>query len=263
MLNIILTCFILVIFSNFKTASFQGTYSSIPKLVAYNPVIQPTVIFTNDKEKDTPYLDAINDVLRYESKKSEYAFQGGNYHWVITAFDISINNDSRSVNKYFSKKEIETIQAGTIFFVDYVNDKFRDVISRYMYKYDFENNYSTDLMNFANKLKVSVYDKFENDLAYCLIKYEREPKDEKVKKRAKKFFEALVENSDMKMKSHFIKISWDNENKCLTHSVSLYFNININKNNADGSYYFLFPKRETVESFVKPIKKRNILSRAC
>ncbi|CAD2091895.1 fam-d protein [Plasmodium vinckei lentum] len=263
MLNITLSFFILLLFANVKGATFQSANHSSPKLIAYNPITQPTATFTDHKERDTPYLDAINDAFRDESEKTKYAFQGGNYHWVITDFDISIDNDCRSVKKYFSKNEIETIQAGTVFFIAYVKEKFKDVVSRYMYKYDFESNYPTDLMDFSHKLKTSVYDRFEYELTHCLIKYEKEPKDEKLKKRAKKFFEALIQNSDMKMKGHFIKIIWDNDNKCLTHNVSLYFNININKNNANATYNFVFPKHEIVESFVKPLRKRNLLSQVC
>ncbi|CAD2091826.1 fam-d protein [Plasmodium vinckei brucechwatti] len=262
MLNITLLFFILLLFANIKGATFQNANNSSTKLIAYNPISQPTATFTNHKEKYTPYLNAINDALSNESEKTKYAFHGGNYHWVITDFDIYIDNDCRSVKKYFSKKEIETIQAGTIFFIDYVKGKFKDVVSRYMYKYDFEHNYPTDLMKFVHKLKASVYDRFEYELAHCLIKYEKEPNDVNLKNRANRFFEALVQNSDMKMKGHFIKITWDNENKCLTHNVSLYFNININKNNANVDYNFIFPKRETVESFVKPLRKHNLMSQA-
>ncbi|SCN60544.1 Protein of unknown function (DUF3271), putative, partial [Plasmodium chabaudi chabaudi] len=178
----------------------------------------------------------------------------------ITDFDISIDNSSRHLKKYFSSNRIEAIQAGTTFFIAYIKKKFKDVISRCMYKYDFESNCPDDLKGFANNLKASIYDRFEYEFTHGLIKYESEPKDVKVKKSAKKIFKALVPNSDMKMKGHFIKVIWDNENKCLTHNVSFYFNININKNNANATYDFEFPKSEIVEPVVKTLRKRNFVA---
>ncbi|EUD72910.1 hypothetical protein YYG_01910 [Plasmodium vinckei petteri] len=59
----------------------------------------------------------------------------------------------------------------------------------------------------------------------------------------------------MKTKGHFIKIIWDNKNKCLTNNISLYFNININKSNANADYTFEFPKSEVVEFVAKLLRK--------
>ncbi|EUD72909.1 hypothetical protein YYG_01909 [Plasmodium vinckei petteri] len=162
MMNIILLFFIFVISSNVKVAIFHDVNNNSPKTIGYISVAHPTAIFTNYKEEYTPYLDAINGVLSYESENTKYAFQG-------------------------------------------------------------------------------------------------EPNDVKLKNRAKKNFESLIQNSNMKMKGHFIKITLDNENKRLAHNVSLYFNININKNNANDTYNFELHKPEVAELVVKPLRKRNFI----
>ncbi|SCN60555.1 fam-d protein [Plasmodium chabaudi adami] len=260
MMNIILSFFILVMLANVKAATFQNANNSSTKLIGYNPISHPTVTFTIYKEKHIPYLDAINDIFRNESENTKYAFQGGNYHWVLTGFDISIDNSSRHLKKHFSSNRIEAIQAGTTFFIAYIKEKFKDVVSRCMYKYDFENDCPNDLNDFANNLKASIYDRFEYEFTHGLIKYESEPKDVKVKKRAKKIFKALVPNSDMTMNGHFIKIIWDSEHNRLAHNISIYFSMNINKNNANATCYYKFPKSEIAESFVKSLRKHDLLS---
>ncbi|CAD2091823.1 fam-d protein [Plasmodium vinckei brucechwatti] len=209
MKNIILPFFILLLFANVKGATIQSANNSSPKLIARNPVAQPTATFTNDKQKYFPYLDAINDIFRDESENTKYTFQGGNYRWVITDFDISINNSSQFLKKSFSNLKIKGLIKGTTYFISYIKEKIKYLASQHMHKYDFENNYDDNLKKLSNDLKALIYDKFDNNFKNNLIKYEREPKDKKLKKAAKKFFEALLQNSDMKIKGYFVKIRRD------------------------------------------------------
>ncbi|SCN60550.1 fam-d protein [Plasmodium chabaudi chabaudi] len=255
MMNIILSLFILVVSANVKGASFQSANNSSPKLVIRNPVTQPTVTFTNGKQKYFPYLDTINDVFRDESENIKYAFESGDYRWVITDFDISINNRSPYLKKKFSTTKIEGLLKGTTYFLSYINEKIKCLVTQHMKKYDFENNYDGSSKKLANDLKALIYDQFDNNFKNNLIKYEREPKNEKLKKKAKKFFKALVQNSDMKIKGYFVKIRKDQKGTRLTLNVSRYFNINININKENATHGFELPKSKVGGPVAKPLRK--------
>ncbi|VEV56463.1 fam-d protein, fragment [Plasmodium vinckei vinckei] len=97
--NIILSFFILVICSNVKAAIFQDANNISPKTIGYISVPQPTVTFEHDETKYVRPLDTINYILSYESENIKYPYKGNNYHWIITNFDISLNNSSRCFKK--------------------------------------------------------------------------------------------------------------------------------------------------------------------
>ncbi|CDU17985.1 fam-d protein [Plasmodium yoelii] len=254
MMNIILSFFILVISINVKGATFQDEDNNIPKPIAYISLAQPTAVFPHDKKKHTKYLDLINSVLSEETKHKIYGFAGGNYHWVITNFGISIDNSSLRLKLYFSDKKTEALKIGTHFLLSYLMDNIKYLVSRYMHKYDFEKNYGGDLKKLAEDLKALIYDEFDHKFKHNLIKFEKEPEDEKINKKGKNIFKTLVHNSDIIIQGYFIKVREDGNYTDLTKCLNVYFNINISKGNADSNYDLKFLKSEIIELVSNPLR---------
>ncbi|VTZ68864.1 fam-d protein [Plasmodium chabaudi chabaudi] len=242
MRNIILSFFMLVIFSNVKAATLQDANNNSTKLIAYNPVDHPTVTFEHDEKEHIQHLDIINCILNYESENTKYAYQCNNYHWVITDFDISINNSTRCFKKKIFYNKKEGLIKGTSHFISYIKEKIKCLVTQHIHKYDFENNYDDNLKKLANDLKALIYDKFDYDLRQGLICSEGETANKKFHNQAKEFFKALVHNSNMMIKGYFIKIGKDGNYTDSCQNKSLYFNISICRNNANANYDFKPPK---------------------
>lgn len=255
MMNIILSFFILVISANVKAASFLDVNNTNPKLIAYDVISEPNATFVNDNKRHYTYLNLINDIFRDQSKNTKYAYEGGNYHLAIIDFDISIDNSNRLLKKFFSEKRIEALKLGTIYFISYIKNKIKHLISRYMYKYDFEKNYATDLMNLADDLKTLIYDRFVYEFTHDLIKFRTIPENKKLKERSNQAFEALVQNSSMNIQGYCIKITKDENHIYLSKDFSLYFNITISKYQSNATYDFEFPEYEVVEVGTKALRK--------
>ncbi|CAD2104454.1 hypothetical protein YYG_01911 [Plasmodium vinckei petteri] len=247
MMNIILSFFILGIFSNVKAAIFQNANNNSPKPIGFISVPQPMAIFPKYNKDLDQYLDKINDTLYEQSEDIKYAYEGSNYHWVITDFDISIDNSSSYLNKSISKNRLEALQAGTRYFITYINANIKHIFSRYMHKYDFEKNYDDNLNIFAKDLKALIYDPFDKSFKDGLIKYENEPETKKLRNRAKKTLNALIHNSEIQIKGYFIKISKDGNYTDLCKNKSLYFEIRINKNDINVTHDLKFPIPYVVE----------------
>ncbi|CAD2104446.1 fam-d protein [Plasmodium vinckei petteri] len=162
MRNIILSFFILLIFSNVKAATFQDENSNSPKPVGYISVAQPTVTLHDCNKEYFKYLEIINCILRYEPENTNYAYQGNNYHWVITDFDISINNSVRNFNDYFFYNKPAMIR-GTAHFISYIKENIKCLATQHISKYDFEKNCDNNLNKLASDLKALIYDKFDKD----------------------------------------------------------------------------------------------------
>ncbi|SCL87502.1 Protein of unknown function (DUF3271), putative [Plasmodium chabaudi adami] len=254
MLNIIFSFFILVIFSNVKAATFHDTNDNNPKQIAYISVAQPIVTFKHNEQNHTEYLDIINNIFRDESENIKYAYKGSNYHWVITDFDISIDNSSRSLNKKFSQKGIEGLIKGSAYFIAYIKDIIKYLISQHLHKYNFHNNYN-EVKRLAKDLKALIYDEFDHDLKQDLIKYETGPENEKYHKMAKEFLKVLVHNSDMRVKGYFIKIREDGNYMNLNQDMDIYFDVNISKNDVYSIYNFEFLIPEIAELLTNLIRK--------
>ncbi|EUD72907.1 hypothetical protein YYG_01907 [Plasmodium vinckei petteri] len=229
-MNIILSFFILGIFSNVKAAIFQNANNNSPKPVGYISVAQPTVTFNHDEKSHTEYLDIISNIVRDESENIIYAYKGGNYHWVITDFYIYINNSDRSLNKKFSNKKIEGLIKGSAYFIAYIKDIIIYFVKQNMHTYNFQSDYYDIVKKFAKKLKAFIYDEFDHDLKKDLIKYEIGRENEKYHKMAKEFLEVLVNNSSIRFKGYFIKIREDGNYMDLCQTDHLSFNIIMNKN---------------------------------
>ncbi|SCL93170.1 fam-d protein [Plasmodium chabaudi adami] len=247
MWSIILSFFILAIFSNVKAAAFQDANDNNPHSIAYASVAQPIVIFERRDKNHTEYLDIINNIFRDESENIKYAYQCNDHHWVITDFDIYIDNSSRSLKKKLSEKGKEGFIKGSAYFIAYIKDNIIYLISQHMHKYDFERNYYNDLKLLAKDLKVLIYDEFDHDLKNDLIKYERGPENEKYHKMAKEFLEVLVNNSSMRIKGYFIKIREDGNYMDACKTDHIYFDIYINKNDAKFDYRYKYLKPEVTE----------------
>ncbi|CAD2091871.1 fam-d protein [Plasmodium vinckei lentum] len=247
MMNIILSFFILGIFSNVKAATFQNANNNSPKPIGFISVPQPMAIFPKYNEDIVQYLDKINDTLYEQSEDIKYAYEGSNYHWVITDFDISIDNSSPYLNKSISKNRLEALQTGTRYFITYINANIKHLFSRCMHKYDFEKNYDDNLNIFAKDLKALIYDPFDKGFKDGLIKYENEPETKKLRNRAKKTLNALIHNSEIQIKGYFIKISKDGNYTDLCKNKSLYFEIRINKNDINVTHDLKIPAPYVVE----------------
>ncbi|CAD2091843.1 fam-d protein [Plasmodium vinckei lentum] len=163
MRNIILSFFILVIFSNVKAATFQDVNSNCPKPIGYISVAHPFVKLCVYNKDNIDYLDIIDHILYYDSENTKYAYQGNNYHWVITGFHISINNSTRCFKKYFFYNKARAMIISALHFISYVKENIKCLATQHICKYDFENNYDGSLKNLANDLKGLIYDKFNND----------------------------------------------------------------------------------------------------
>ncbi|CAD2104385.1 fam-d protein [Plasmodium vinckei] len=255
MMNIILSFFILGIFSNVKAATFQNANNNSPKSIGVISVPQPMALFPKYDQDLVIYLNKINEILYEQSEDIKYAYEGSNYHWVITDFDISINNFSPYLNKSISKNRIEALQTGTRYFITYINANIKHIFSRYMHKYDFEKNYDNNLNIFAKDLKALIYDPFDKSFKDGLIKYENEPETKKLRNRAKKTLNALMHNSEIQIKGYFIKISKDGNYTHLRQNKSLCFKIRISKDGTNVTHDFLFPKPETVQLIAKTLGK--------
>ncbi|VEV56464.1 fam-d protein [Plasmodium vinckei vinckei] len=238
MRNIILSFFILVIFSNVKAASVQNQGNNRQQSIGYASVAQPTVTFGRDEKSHTQYLDIIKNIVRDESENMIYSYECNNYHWVVTDFYININNSDRKLNKKFSNKKIEAFIKGSAYFIAYIKDNIQYFLSKYIHKYNFEKNVYDNLKELVKDLKKLIYDEFDQDLKKDLIKYESERKNEKYHKMAKEILEVLVHNSSMRIKGYFIKIRKDGNYMDLNQEHNLYCNLNINKNNTHYDFYF-------------------------
>ncbi|SCN60522.1 Protein of unknown function (DUF3271), putative [Plasmodium chabaudi adami] len=254
MMNIMLSFFILVFFSNVKAATLQDANNSRPQSVGYASVVRPTVIFSHEGPNHTEYLDIINNTFRDKSENMKYEYQGSKYHCVITDFCVSLNNSSKSLKKKFSKslkekickKGKEELIKGSAYFIAYIQDNIKCLISQHLHKYDFHSNYN-EVKTLANDLKALIYDGFDNNFKNNLIKYETEPEDEKLHKKAKKFLEALINNSSIRFKGYFIKIREDGNYIDFNYYNNYCFDININKGDAKSDYYFRYLEPEDAE----------------
>ncbi|VTZ68878.1 fam-d protein [Plasmodium chabaudi chabaudi] len=255
MMKIIFSLFILSISANVKAASYQSGNPNKPQLISYDSVAHPTALFEYPETKHYKYLDLINDVLSKQSENTRYAFEGGNYHMVLTDFDISIDNEPHYVNEHFSKKGTEIIKEGTAFFIAYLKEKLKYISSHYMYKYDFENNYASDLMEFAHDLKAIVYDRFAYEYKHNFVKFRHEPEDKKLREKARDFFVALMKNSAVRIQGYFIKTRTDESFMYLSQDASLYFTVAIAPFRVNATYDFGFPEFEVVHDGSPPLKK--------
>ncbi|CAD2104410.1 fam-d protein [Plasmodium vinckei petteri] len=230
MRNIILSFFILVIFSNVKAATLQDANNSRPQSVGYLSVAQPIVAFEHVETSHIPYIDIIKDIARNGLGDMKYAYEGGKYHCVITDFGIYIDNSSQSLKKKLSENDKEGLIKGSAYFIVYIRDNIKYLASQYMHKYNFKTKSCYVIRELVKCLKHLIYDKFDHDLEQDLIKYERGPENEKFHKKAKEYLELFVNNSGMNFKGYFIKIEEDGTDMDLYKNKSLYFDINISKN---------------------------------
>ncbi|CAD2091874.1 fam-d protein [Plasmodium vinckei lentum] len=247
MMNIILSFFILVIFSNVKAASFQGTNNSSPKSVGLISVDLPVATFSKYNPSYYHCLDEINRFLRNNSEDMKYTYEGSNYHCVTTDFVISIDNSSPYLSKSISKNKTEELQIGACYFMTYINANIKHLFSQYMHKYDFEKNYDDNLNIFAKDLKALIYDPFDKNFKDGLIKYENEPKKKKLRESAKQTFYELMQNSNIKISGYFIKISRDGNYTHLRQNKSLYFEIKISKDDTNVTHDLKIPIPNVVE----------------
>ncbi|CAD2091837.1 fam-d protein [Plasmodium vinckei lentum] len=242
MRNIILSFFILAIFSNVKAATLQDANNSRPQSVGYVSVAQPFIAFEHPETSHIPYIGIINDTVRNGSENMKYTYEGGKYHWVITDFDIFIDNSSQSLKKKLSENDKEGLIKGSGYFIVYIRDNIKHLASQYMHKYDLKENFCDDIWELTKDLKVLIYDEFDKDLKQDLIKYERGPENEKFHKKAKEYLELLVNNSAMTFKGYFIKTEHVGTNRDLCKTINLYFDINISKD--EGFYEHDFKSLE-------------------
>ncbi|CAD2104422.1 fam-d protein [Plasmodium vinckei petteri] len=242
MRNIILSFFILVIFSNVKAATLQDANNNSPRPIGYLSVAQPIVAFEHVETSHIPYIDIINDTARNGSEDMKYAYEGDKYHCVITEFVIYIDNSSQSLKKKLSENDKEGLIKGSGYFIVYIRDNIKYLASQYMHKYNFKKKPYCIIRKLAKCLKGLIYDQFDNDLKQDLIKYERGPENEKFHKKAKEYLELFVNNSGMTFKGYFIKIGKDGTDMDLCKNKSLYFDINIRKNK--GFYVHEFKSLE-------------------
>ncbi|CAD2091849.1 fam-d protein [Plasmodium vinckei lentum] len=143
-------------------ATFQDATNSSPKPVGYISVPQPFFKLNNYDEKNFEYLEIIDYILRHEPENTNYAYQGNNYHWVITDFDISINNSAQHFNDHIVLNKPEVIK-GTAYFISYIKENIKCLVTQHICKYDFKDKYDDNLKNLANDLKGLIYDKFDKD----------------------------------------------------------------------------------------------------
>ncbi|CAD2104348.1 fam-d protein [Plasmodium vinckei] len=256
MRNIILSFFVLVIFSNVKAATFQDENSNSPKPIGYISVAQPTVRFSYAEKDHDEYLDVINNIFREKSEHMLYSYQCNNYHWIITDFCVYMNNSSRSLNKKFSNKKIKGLIKGSAYLIAYIKDNIIYFVKQNMHKYNFESNYDDDLEKLAKDLKALIYDEFDHNLKQDLIKYERGRENEQYHQIAKEFLEVLVNNSSMRIKGYFIKIREDGNYTDLCQNDLLYFIININKNYSRHNVGLKYPNRIVTELVTNLTRKR-------
>ncbi|ETB57667.1 hypothetical protein YYC_04504 [Plasmodium yoelii 17X] len=249
-MNIILSFFILVISGNVKSASFQDG-NNANRTIAYISLAKPTAIFAHDKQEHIHYLDLINSVLNEQSKNTIYEFEGGNYHWIITNFDIYIDNSNMLLKRFFFENKIEALKIGTRHFISYIKERIKFLISRYIYKYDFEKNYATDLINLAEDLKPPTSNRFIYEFINNLIRFKKMPPDIKLKEMSNEVSELLLQNSSIKIQGYCIKIMKYKNPIYLKKDFSFYFNIDLSKYKPNVIYNFEFPKFDISELFPK------------
>ncbi|CAD2091864.1 fam-d protein [Plasmodium vinckei lentum] len=240
-MNIILSFFILGIFSIVKATIFQDANNSSPQPIGYVLIGKPFVTLS---KYNTRYYQCINEISNFSFEQSEnikYPNEGGDYHWVITDLDISIDNSSPYLNRSISKNRVEELKIGTNYFITYIKENIKCLVSQYMHKYDFENNHDGSLKNLANDLKGLIYDKFDAKFEQDLIKYENEPKNKRLRNSAKQYFYTLVHNSEIQIQGYFIKISKDGNYTHLRQNKSLYFDIRISEKNENITHDFKIP----------------------
>ncbi|VTZ68875.1 fam-d protein [Plasmodium chabaudi chabaudi] len=247
MMNIILSFFILAIFSNVRAATFQDANNSRSQSIGYISLAGPFVTLSKFDESFIQFLDEINKFIPEQPEDIKYAYEGGKYHWVITDFDIYIDNSSPYLSRSISKNRIEVLRIGTIYFINYIKANIKHLFSRNMHKYDFENNYDDNLNILSNDLKNFIYDKFDTKFEQDLIKYENEPEKKRLRDSAKQIFYTLVHNSEIKIQGYFIKISEDGNYAHLSQNKSLYFRIIINEKNVSVTHDLKIP----IPNFVK------------
>ncbi|CAD2104352.1 fam-d protein [Plasmodium vinckei] len=256
MRNIILSFFVLVIFSNVKAASFQDANNNSPKPIGYISVAQPNVTFDHDEKSHTEYLDIIKNIFREESENILYSHQCNNYHWIITDFNIYIDNSSQNLKKKFSNKKIEGLIKGSAYFIAYIKDIIIYFVKQNMHTYNFQSDYYNIVKKFAKNLKAFIYDEFDHDLKKDLIKYEIGRENEKYHKMAKEFLEVLVNNSSIRVKGYFIKIREDGNYMDLCQTDHPYFNIIMNKNDYRSVPDLKCPDPEVGELVANLTRKR-------
>ncbi|CAD2091819.1 fam-d protein [Plasmodium vinckei lentum] len=254
MRNIILSFFLLVIFSNVKAATFQDENNNSSKPIACISVARPTVLFEHVETSHIPYIDIINDIIRDETENIKYAFKGICCHWVITDFNIYIDNSSQSLKTKLSEDDKEGLIKGLAYFIAYIKDNIKYLVSQHMYKYDLKKRPRPTIVRLTKDLKALIYDQFDHDLEQDLIKYERGPENEKFHKKAKEYLELLVNNSAMNFKGYFIKIEEDGTDRDLCKNNSLYFDINIRKNKGFCKHEFKPLEPEVAESVANLIR---------
>ncbi|VTZ68859.1 fam-d protein [Plasmodium chabaudi chabaudi] len=243
MWSIILSFFILVTFSNVKAATFQDENNNNHKPIAYASVAQPTIAFEHVEKNHVPYLQIVHDTVRDGSKNIKYTYEGGNYHCIITDFDIYIDNSSQSLKIKLTENGKEGLIKGSSYFIAYIKDIIKYLISQHMHKYDFEEKFCANIWKLTKDLKDLIYDKFNQKLEQDLIKYETGPENEKFHKMAKEYLELLVNNSALNFKGYFIKTKNDGNYTDLCKNKSFYFNILISKDVSkyDNGLKFLEP----------------------
>ncbi|KEG02224.1 hypothetical protein YYE_02963 [Plasmodium vinckei vinckei] len=163
-----------------KAASVQNQGNNRQQSIGYASVAQPTVTFGRDEKSHTQYLDIIKNIFRDESENMIYSYECNNYHWVVTDFYININNSDRKLNKKFSNKKTEAFIKGSAYFIAYIKDIIKYLISQNMHTYNFEKNVYGSVKDLAKDFKKLIYDEFDQDLKKDLIKYESERKNENV-----------------------------------------------------------------------------------
>ncbi|CAD2091793.1 fam-d protein [Plasmodium vinckei brucechwatti] len=255
MRNIILSFFILVIFSNVKAASFQDANNNSPKPVGYVSVTQPTVLFEHVETSHIPYIAIINDIVRDEAKDIKYPYEDGKYHCIITYFDIYIDNSDQSLKKILSENDKEGLIKGSAYFIAYIKDMIKHLILHHMHKYDFEKNTCDNMRKLIKDLNDLIYDEIDNKLKQDLIKYERRPENEKFHKKAKEYLKLLVNNSSMKIKGYFIKTREDGTNMDLCKNESLYFEMGMRKHKGYYKHKFKSLEPEVAELVSNLIRK--------
>ncbi|SCL87539.1 fam-d protein [Plasmodium chabaudi adami] len=241
MMNIILSFFILVIFSNVKAATFQDANDNNSQPIGYVSVNKPFASFSKYNKNNIQCFDQINKFLREVPENIKHPYEGSNYHCVITDFVIYIDNSSPYLNRSISKNRIEKLQIGTTYFTNYIKENIKHLFSRNMHKYDFENNYDDNLNILANDLKTLMYEEFDMKFEQDLIKYENEPKNKRLRDSAKQIFYTLVHNSEIKIRGYFIKISENGNYAHLSQNKSLYFCIIINEKNVNVTHDLKIP----------------------
>ncbi|EUD72902.1 hypothetical protein YYG_01902 [Plasmodium vinckei petteri] len=271
-------------------ATLQDANNSRPQSVGYVSVPQAFFKFHNYAKNNLEYLKIINCILRYEPDNTNYAYQGNNYHWVITDFDIFINNFVRNFNDQVFLNKLEAIK-GTTHFVSYIKENIKYLATQHISKYDFEKNCDNNLNKLASDLKGLIYDKFGNDSKgkiydefvndlkdFIYDKYINDIKDlicdrpgknskrgikffkgkntnEGVPNTEKDFFKWIVDNSEINIRGYFIKIRKDGNYTDLCQNKSLYFNISISRNDANVTHDLKHPQPEVAELVSKPLKK--------